>query len=164
MEYLDQFDGLVRNFDNTEDYREELAKIKRIQGAQFRYSKTDHVLKILLATFVRWYFNLDQVKVSQNAPLPAPIQQFQPPQAQVYQQPPPQQFQQPPPQPYQTPVVLATQTTTTTYPATAPPRQASYQTPVAVATQTTTTYPATVSPSYPPPSYPRKKKSDCVIV
>lgn len=164
MEYLDAWDGLIRNFDNTEDYREELARIKNIQGNQFKYDFTDHIVRILLCTFLRWYFNLDQVKVSQNVSLPSPIQQFQPPPAQVYQQPPPQQFQQPPPQPYQTPVVVATQTTTT-YPATAPPpRQEQYQTPVAVATQTTTTYPATAPPSYPPPSYPRKKKSDCVIV
>jgi len=64
MEYLDRWDGLLRNFDNTDDYREELMRVKSIQGMQFKFDYTDYVIKILLATFVRWYFNLDQSKVS----------------------------------------------------------------------------------------------------
>jgi hypothetical protein len=64
MEYLDQWDGIIKNFDNTEDYREELNRVKAVQGNQFKFDYTDYVVKILLATFVRWYFNLDQVKVS----------------------------------------------------------------------------------------------------
>lgn len=79
MEYLDAWDGLVRNFDNTEDYREELARVKNVQGQQFKFDFTDYVIKILLATFVRWYFNLDQVRVAQNNYLPTPVQQFAPP-------------------------------------------------------------------------------------
>ena len=78
MEYLDAWDGLIRNFDNTDDYREELARVKLMQGQQFKFDFTDYVIKILLATFVRWYFNLDQCRVAQNAYLPTPIQQFQP--------------------------------------------------------------------------------------
>lgn len=64
MEYLDAWDGCIKNFDNSDDYREELGRVKAIQGAQFKFDYTDYVIKILLATFVRWYFNLDQVKVS----------------------------------------------------------------------------------------------------
>lgn len=67
MEYLDRWDGRIRNFDNTEDYREELARIKAIQGPNFKFDYTDYVIKILLATFVRWYFNLDQNRVKQTA-------------------------------------------------------------------------------------------------
>ena len=78
MEYLDQWNTMIQNFDNTEDYREELARVKNVQGNQFKFDFTDYVIKILLATFVRWYFNLDQVKVGQNAPICSPIQQFQP--------------------------------------------------------------------------------------
>jgi len=63
MEYLDQWDGLILNFDNTDDYREELARVKAVQGMQFKFDYTDYVIKILLATFVRGYFNVDQVKV-----------------------------------------------------------------------------------------------------
>jgi len=63
MEYLDQWDGLIKNFDNTDDYREELLRVKTAQGPQFKFDYTDYVIKILLATFIRWYFNLDQVKV-----------------------------------------------------------------------------------------------------
>src|SRR5579863_4735799 len=37
-----------------------------VQGAQFKFDYCDYCIKILLATFVRWYFNLDQVKVTSN--------------------------------------------------------------------------------------------------
>jgi len=63
MEYLDAWDGCIKNFDNTDDYREELQRVKMVQGMQFKFDYTDYVIKILLATFVRWYFNIDQVKV-----------------------------------------------------------------------------------------------------
>jgi hypothetical protein len=84
MEYLDAFDCAIRNFDNTDDYREELNRVKMVQGQQFKFDFTDYVIKILLATFVRWYFQLDQVKVAQNYLQPTPVQQFQPPK-QAYQ-------------------------------------------------------------------------------
>jgi len=60
MRYLDEWDGRIKNFDNTDDYREELKRVKQAQGASFKFDYTDYVVKILLATFVRWYFNLDQ--------------------------------------------------------------------------------------------------------
>lgn len=60
MDYLDQWDGKIPNFDNTDDYREELARVKNAQGNDFKFDYNDYVVKILLATFVRWYFNLDQ--------------------------------------------------------------------------------------------------------
>ena len=66
MAYLDDWDGIIKNFDNTDDYREELQRVKSAQGPQFKFDYTDYVIKILLATFVKWYFNLDQTKVSRN--------------------------------------------------------------------------------------------------
>jgi uncharacterized protein YegL len=60
MEYLDEWDGRIKNFDNTDDYREELQRVKNVKGQNFKFDYTDYVIKILLATFVRWYFNLDQ--------------------------------------------------------------------------------------------------------
>jgi hypothetical protein len=63
MEYLDQWDGAIKNFDNTEDYREELMRVQNIQGSQFKFDYNDYVAKIVLATFNRWFFKLDQVKV-----------------------------------------------------------------------------------------------------
>jgi hypothetical protein len=60
MEYLDLWDGQIPNFDNTDDYREELARVKAVQGQQFKFDYTDYCAKVVLATFVRWYFNLDQ--------------------------------------------------------------------------------------------------------
>jgi hypothetical protein len=66
MEYLDLWDGQIPNFDNTEDYREEMQKVKAIQGVQFKFDYIDYVIKILMATFIRWYFSLDQVRVFDN--------------------------------------------------------------------------------------------------
>jgi hypothetical protein len=60
MEYLDSWDGKIKNFDNTDDYREELRRVKMAKGQSFKFDYTDYVVKILLATFIRWYFNLDQ--------------------------------------------------------------------------------------------------------
>jgi uncharacterized protein YegL len=59
-EYLDSWNRRLKNFDNTDDYREECIKVKRINGRNFKFDYNDYVIKILLATFVRWYFNLDQ--------------------------------------------------------------------------------------------------------
>ena len=66
MEYLDRWDGMIQNFDNTDDYREELARVRSLQGPTFKFDYTDYVIKILLATFVRWYFNLDQRNIAGN--------------------------------------------------------------------------------------------------
>lgn len=70
MEYLDRWDGRIKNFDNTDDYREELKRVKNIQGQSFKFDYNDYVVKILLATFVRWYFNLDQRPVMNNTSYP----------------------------------------------------------------------------------------------
>jgi hypothetical protein len=66
MEYLDRWNGQIRNFDNTDDYREEVQRVKSVQGQQFKFDFTDYIIKILLATFVKWYFNLDQRNVGNN--------------------------------------------------------------------------------------------------
>lgn len=80
MEYLDAWDGCIRNFDNTDDYREELNRVKSLQGVQFKFDYMDYVVKILLATFRRWYFNLDQVRVAGATSYAMQSQvQFQPP-------------------------------------------------------------------------------------
>lgn len=61
-----RWDGSIKNFDNTDDYREELQRVKTINGQSFKFDYTDYVIKILLATFVRWYYNLDQGNVTRN--------------------------------------------------------------------------------------------------
>lgn len=67
MEFLDSFNNRIPNFDNTDDYREELAKVKRLQGPNFKFDYTDYVIKILLATFIRSYFNVDQNRYYSNS-------------------------------------------------------------------------------------------------
>ena len=64
MEYLDQWDGQIPNFDNTDDYREELQRVKNAQGMQFKFDYTDYCIKVILSTFVRWFFSLDQSRVT----------------------------------------------------------------------------------------------------
>jgi len=60
MDYLDELDRSIPNFDNTDDYREEVVKVKRRMGAAFKFDFNDYVTKILLATFYKQYWNLDQ--------------------------------------------------------------------------------------------------------
>jgi hypothetical protein len=86
MDYLDRWDGKIPNFDNTEDYREELQKIRNLQGPDFKFDYNDYVIKILLATFVRWYFKLDQITMTkQRTVIQGSQQKWQPPpQAQPY--------------------------------------------------------------------------------
>jgi len=69
MEWLDAFDNRIPNFDNTDDYREELARIRQLQGPSFPFTYTHYVIKILLATFVKYYFNLDQQRVTGQTPM-----------------------------------------------------------------------------------------------
>jgi hypothetical protein len=78
-EYLDAYTGLIRNFDNTDDYREEQARVKAMQGTQFKFDFGDYVIKILLATFVRWYFNLDRAAVAAPALTAASAPALSPP-------------------------------------------------------------------------------------
>ncbi|AYV76840.1 MAG: hypothetical protein Barrevirus1_62 [Barrevirus sp.] len=66
MDYLDVWDNKLRNFDNTEDYRDEVRRVKAANGQAFKFDYTDYVIKILLATFVKSYFNLDQNGYNNN--------------------------------------------------------------------------------------------------
>lgn len=62
MKYLDNWDGLIIDFDTTDDFRDELARVKALKGDKFKYDYVDYVIKILLATFDRWYFDMSQQK------------------------------------------------------------------------------------------------------
>jgi len=52
MNYLDKWNGKIKNYDSTEDYREEIRSARRIMGPNFKFSYIDYVIKILLAPFV----------------------------------------------------------------------------------------------------------------
>lgn len=60
MEYLDAWDGQLRNFDNNDFYAAEKARVKAVNGPGFKFTYEDYMIKILLATFIKSYFNLDQ--------------------------------------------------------------------------------------------------------
>ena len=63
MDYLDEWDREIPNFDNTDDYRVE---VKRLRGQNFKFDYNDYVIKILLATFIKSYFNIDQQNPIKN--------------------------------------------------------------------------------------------------
>lgn len=67
MEWLDEFDNKIPNFDNTDDFRAERERVRQQQGPTFPFTYTHYVIKILLATFVKYYFKLDQQKVTSGS-------------------------------------------------------------------------------------------------
>ena len=113
MVYLDQLKGQIPLFDNTDIYRLEAQRVKNLQGQSFKFDWTDYVIKILLATFIPSYWNLDQRKVwngQQNYQMPQYSQMSAARPAAVYNSQQPQQLQQlQPPQQQQQPtqVVLS---------------------------------------------------------
>jgi len=63
MEFLDAWKGTINHFDNTDDYREELNRVRNIQGGNFKFDFTDYVIKIIMAPFDKWFRTIDQSKV-----------------------------------------------------------------------------------------------------
>lgn len=66
MSYLDDWDTQIPNFDNCDDFRLESQRVRRMQGPNFRFTRIEYIAKILLATYDRRYFNLDQVPLSSS--------------------------------------------------------------------------------------------------
>jgi hypothetical protein len=62
MTYLDQWNGMIRNFDSTDNYHIEEIKVKKTQGQKFKFDHIDYVIKILLGTFIKLYPDLNQIK------------------------------------------------------------------------------------------------------
>lgn len=63
MDFLEGWNGIIPNFDNTESLAEETVRIRQIQQSPtFKFTYTDYVIKILLATFYSKYFSLDMYK------------------------------------------------------------------------------------------------------
>ena len=60
MESLNDWDYKIPNFDNTDDFIKELEKVKKIHGNEFKFDYEDYVIKIMLATFIKRYFDIDQ--------------------------------------------------------------------------------------------------------
>ena len=56
MDYLDGWDRRLQNFDNSDDYRFELSRVRAWRGAASRFSFTDYAVKILLGSLMRKYF------------------------------------------------------------------------------------------------------------
>ena len=83
MEYLETWNNQIPGFDNTEDFPEEVKRIRTIQGnPNYKFTYTDYVIKVLLATLNREYFSVDMYRTGKIQP------RIVPPDAYVYSQPP----------------------------------------------------------------------------
>jgi len=63
MAYLDGWDQRLPNFDNSDDYGLEAARVKAAQasrGKRVRFTYADYVVKVILGAVLRKYFNIDQ--------------------------------------------------------------------------------------------------------
>jgi len=60
MAYLDGWDRRLKNFDNTDDYKMELSRVRAVQGPKARFTYVDYAVKIVLGSTVRKYFQIDQ--------------------------------------------------------------------------------------------------------
>lgn len=73
MDYLESWNNVIPNFDNSEDYPEELRRVRMIQNNQnFKFSRIDYIIKILLAPLNRLYFSLDMQQQQQPASVTYP--------------------------------------------------------------------------------------------
>jgi len=69
MDFLEDWNRQIPKFDNTEDYPEELTRIRTLQrNPNYKFSYTDYVVKILLATFFSKYFKVDMPSSSSASP------------------------------------------------------------------------------------------------
>jgi von Willebrand factor type A domain len=62
MKYLDKLDGQDRTLDVTDDYKSELAQIRKAKGNSFRFTFGDYVAKTLLGPVDTSMDNLDKKK------------------------------------------------------------------------------------------------------
>ena len=60
MAYMDDWNQRITYFDNTDDYRTDLRKVKAINGQNFKYDYHNWAVKILLGAFLTKYKKLDQ--------------------------------------------------------------------------------------------------------
>lgn len=66
MDYLSNWNKDIQGFDNSDDYRVELQRVKAKMGQQFKFDYTDYVIKILLAPFLQKYKSLDMIQQGLN--------------------------------------------------------------------------------------------------
>jgi hypothetical protein len=62
MKYLDKLDKKDTTLDVTDDYKSELAQIRKARGNSFRFSFGDYVAKTLLGAIDRTMDGMDQKK------------------------------------------------------------------------------------------------------
>lgn len=63
----ESWNACIPGFDNTEDFPEESARVKAIQGQGVKFTYDTYVLKVLLATYVPRWFSLDMARLGGGA-------------------------------------------------------------------------------------------------
>lgn len=59
MDYLENWDNSLENFDVVDDYYSEKIRIQNAQGKEFRFSRGDYVVKIMLGSIDKEFDSLD---------------------------------------------------------------------------------------------------------
>ena len=66
--YYEEARNVIKNFSNTDFFETEVEKVKRVQGANFKFNDDSYTEKILLATYVKEYNTLDQISQKTSTP------------------------------------------------------------------------------------------------
>ncbi len=66
VNYLNQWDSKIPNFDVVDDYDTEKTQIQQIQGPNFMFTKGDYIVKMLLGSVDPSLGDLDEIKQNSN--------------------------------------------------------------------------------------------------
>ena len=67
MEWLNELDGQIKNYANTDSYTVELTKVKTTnQGQDFKFYRDHYVIEVLLKSFVKCHFNQNRSNNNQK--------------------------------------------------------------------------------------------------
>ncbi|VBB17580.1 hypothetical protein YASMINEVIRUS_43 [Yasminevirus sp. GU-2018] len=66
MNWLNILDKDIEDLDVTDDYITERDDILKIQGSYFEYTRTDHLIKMMLGPILKKYNDLDEVKIDRR--------------------------------------------------------------------------------------------------
>lgn len=66
VDYLNELDKTIPNIDTLDDYNSELKEVRQIQGNSFKYSFSDHIVRLLLGPICPELDKLDEKKINKT--------------------------------------------------------------------------------------------------
>ena len=66
VDYLNELDKTISNIDTLDDYKSELKEVQNVQGKNFKYSLSDHIVRLLLGPICPEMDKLDEEKINTN--------------------------------------------------------------------------------------------------